>query len=169
MQTILVNAAVFAGAFAAMEAVAWLTHKYIMHGWLWCWHRSHHEPREGLFELNDLFAVIFSLPSIVMIYMGVRVPSPWLWLGLGVMAYGIAYTVFHDGLVHRRFRVPFRGRQRYWRRLVQAHRLHHAVRDRDGAVSFGFLWAPRPQVLKARLLANREAARRPHDRVEHHV
>jgi beta-carotene 3-hydroxylase len=157
MQTVLSNAALFVAAFVTMEIVAWLTHKYVMHGWLWCWHRSHHEPREGRFELNDLFAIIFSLPSIAMIYMGVRVASPWLWLGLGVMAYGIAYMLFHDGLVHRRFPVPFRGRSRYWRRLVQAHRLHHAVRERDGAVSFGFLWAPRPQVLKAQLVANRDA------------
>ena len=159
MSTLAVNASLFVGAFAVMEGVAWLTHKYVMHGPLWCWHRSHHEPHEGPFELNDLFAVIFSLPSIGMIYLGMRGDSAWLWAGLGVMAYGVAYMLFHDGIVHRRFRVPFAARSRYWRRLIQAHRLHHAVRDRDGAVSFGFLWAPRPQVLKEQLVANR--ARRP--------
>lgn len=154
----LVNAALFLGAFTAMEGIAWFAHKYVMHGPLWCWHRSHHEPHGGLFELNDLFAVIFSLPSIVMIYLGLRFSSPWLWAGLGVMAYGLAYMLFHDGVVHGRFRVPVPLRTRYWRRLIQAHRLHHAVRQRDGAVSFGFLWAPRPQVLKAQLVANRAAA-----------
>ena len=43
-------------AFLFMEGVAWFTHKYVMHGFLWVWHRSHHTPRTGMFELNDLFA-----------------------------------------------------------------------------------------------------------------
>ena len=37
------------------------------------------------------------------------------------------------------------------KRIVQAHRLHHAVETREGTVSFGFLWAPRPEILKAEL------------------
>ncbi len=28
------------GTVAAMEAVAWAVHKYIMHGWGWGWHKS---------------------------------------------------------------------------------------------------------------------------------
>jgi beta-carotene 3-hydroxylase len=155
MATVAVNATVFLLAFAAMEALAWATHKYVMHGWLWCWHRSHHEPHEGGLERNDLFAVFFSAPAVAMIWAGTHVSSVWLWAGLGVTAYGLAYLLFHEGLVHRRFWFPFKPRRRYWRRLVQAHRLHHAVRDRDGAVSFGFLWAPPPQALKAELVARR--------------
>jgi beta-carotene 3-hydroxylase len=31
------------------------------------------------------------------------------------------------------------------KRIVQAHRLHHAVESKHGTVSFGFLWAPRPR------------------------
>jgi beta-carotene 3-hydroxylase len=37
------------------------------------------------------------------------------------------------------------------KRIVQAHRLHHAVETKDGTVSFGFLWAPPPEALKAEL------------------
>ncbi|MEQ9050459.1 MAG: hypothetical protein RLP11_09115 [Marinoscillum sp.] len=29
------------GTFLLMEGVAWATHKYVMHGPLWSWHRSH--------------------------------------------------------------------------------------------------------------------------------
>jgi len=29
--------------------------------------------------------------------------------------------------------------------------MHHAVRERDGAVSFGFLMAPRPETLAKKL------------------
>ena len=42
-------------------------------------------------------------------------------------------------------------RTAYMKRIVQAHRLHHAVEAREGGVSFGFLWAPRPEALKAEL------------------
>jgi hypothetical protein len=31
-----------------------------MHGFLWVLHKSHHEPRKGAFELNDLFGFIFA-------------------------------------------------------------------------------------------------------------
>src|SRR3546814_3380212 len=50
------------------------------------------------------------------------------------------------------FRSP---RSSYMKRIVQAHRLHHAVETKDGAVSFGFLWALPVAMLKARLAAKR--------------
>ena len=40
------------------------------------------------------------------------------------------------------------------KRIVQAHRLHHAVETKEGTVSFGFLVAPHPTDLK-RTLAER--------------
>jgi beta-carotene 3-hydroxylase len=42
---------------------------------------------------------------------------------------------------------------------VQAHRLHHAVRTREGAVSFGFLLVPDPRRLAAELKSRRTARR----------
>ena len=53
----LINLVIFVAAFAGMEFVAWSTHKYVMHGFLWRLHESHHRKREGAFELNDLFWV----------------------------------------------------------------------------------------------------------------
>jgi beta-carotene 3-hydroxylase len=149
---------IFAAAFAGMEAFAWAMHRYVMHGPLWCWHRSHHEPRHGTFERNDLFGVIFAMPSIVLIWLGVNVSSWWLPLGLGIAAYGAAYAVFHDGLVHERFPVPLDGRRGFWRTRVQAHRIHHAVVERRGCVSFGFLWVRPIRELKRELAANRRQA-----------
>ncbi len=128
MATLGLHLALFLAALAFMEGFAWVTHRYVMHGWLWAWHRSHHEPRTGLFELNDLFAVVFATPAIVAIYFGVH-GVPWLLpIGLGITAYGAIYAVFHDGMVHQRFKVPL-GRSRYWKQLIQAHRIHHAVHD----------------------------------------
>ena len=143
----------FGAAFVFMEGVAWFTHKYVMHGFLWVWHRSHHEPRSGAFELNDLFAAVFATPAIVAIYVGVH-GVPWLLpIGCGITAYGAVYALFHDGLVHRRYWSPFRAKSPFWKPLVQAHRIHHAVSTKEGCVSFGFLLAQPVRKLKAELAA----------------
>lgn len=150
------------GTVAAMEWVAWASHKYVMHGFAWGWHRDHHEPHGHLLEKNDRFALFGAALSIGLFSLG----SPWImgagawwpatWLGLGVLGYGLIYTLIHDGLVHQRwFRwVPKRG---YAKRLVQAHKLHHATLGKEGGVSFGFLWARSPEVLKRELAAQRDA------------
>jgi beta-carotene 3-hydroxylase len=57
-------------------------------------------------------------------------------------AYGLAYLLMHDMLTHGRFGRMGMPRNAYLRRLVRAHRIHHARETRDGAVHFGFLWAP---------------------------
>ena len=149
--TLVVDILLFLAAFAFMEGFAWFTHRFVMHGALWVWHRSHHEPRLGAFERNDLFAVIFAAPAIVCIWFGVRGIAPLLPIGLGITAYGAAYAIFHDGLVHRRYPLAWKGRSPYWKRLIQAHRIHHAVATKHGCVSFGFLIAPPVRLLKARL------------------
>jgi beta-carotene 3-hydroxylase len=131
----------FLGSFAFMEGVAYMTHKYVMHGWLWSLHESHHRPREGLFEKNDLFAFFFALPSILFIWLGVNVSPPLLWIGLGLTAYGFSYFAFHDGIVHRRLPIRYHGKNAYMKRIIQAHYVHHATPTKEGAVSFGFLYA----------------------------
>ena len=149
-------------SIAAMEWVAWASHKYIMHGFGWAWHRDHHEPHDNLLEKNDLFALFGAALSIGMfavgspLVMGASAWEPGTWIGLGVLGYGIIYTLVHDGLVHQRyFRwVPRSG---YARRLVQAHKLHHATIGKEGGVSFGFVWARDPAELKRVVKAQRVA------------
>ena len=160
MAALALDIVLFLGAFAFMEGFAWFTHKYVMHGFGWVWHRSHHTRRTGAFELNDLFAVVFATPAIVAIYFGVHGVAPLLPIGLGITAYGAFYSMFHDGLVHRRYPVPLNGRSRFWKRLIQAHRIHHAVSTKEGCVSFGFLLAQPARKLKAQLaeLQRRAAA-----------
>ncbi len=140
----------FLGAFAGMEAVAYCTHKYVMHGSLWCLHESHHRKREGVFELNDLFAVFFATPAIVLIWLGTNFSAPLLWVGWGITAYGAAYFIFHDVIVHRRIRTSYRPRSGYMKRIFQAHWIHHSSHEKDGALSFGFLYAPPIALLQAR-------------------
>lgn len=134
--------ALFIGALLAMEAVAYLTHKYLMHGPLWFLHRSHHVPHAGWFEWNDLFGLFFAVPSIVLIHAGVRDGSWMLPIGLGMTGYGVIYFLFHDVVVHRRVRLRGVPQWPYLRRIIMAHLVHHKTHGRDGAQSFGFLYAP---------------------------
>jgi beta-carotene 3-hydroxylase len=143
----------FLGTVALMEGVAYAAHRWLMHGPGWFLHRSHHRPRLGRFEANDLYGVIFAIPSIALIYIGLHFDgSEWaLWVGGGIACYGLIYAIFHDVIVHRRVAHRHVPRSPYMKRIVQAHRLHHAVETKGGAVSFGFLVAPRPEELKAEL------------------
>ena len=136
-----------------MEGFAYVMHRWVMHGPGWFLHASHHRPRHGHWELNDLYAVIFAVPSIVLLLGGVQLGwwPGWAWIGGGIAAYGAIYFGFHDVIVHRRIATRYLPRSRYMKRIVQAHRLHHAVESKRGTVSFGFLWAPRPDALKAEL------------------
>ncbi len=133
------------GTFFFMEGVAWFTHKYIMHGFLWTWHEDHHHPHKGFFEKNDYFAVVFAVASISFFALGSFVPGLefLFWIGLGVLAYGIFYFIFHDVIVHRRVRIKFVARSRYMKRIMRAHYVHHKVHTRQGAEAFGFLYAPK--------------------------
>ena len=149
---ILLYALIVIATVAAMEAFAWAMHKFVMHGRSgWGWHKSHHEETEGFFEKNDLYAVVFSLMAVALFFVGQALSPVLLAIAWGITLYGLLYFVAHDGLVHQRwpFRaIPHRG---YAKRLVQAHRLHHAVEGKDGCVSFGFLYAPPVDSLSAEL------------------
>jgi beta-carotene 3-hydroxylase len=146
----------------AMEFVAWGAHKYIMHGWGWGWHRDHHEPHDNALEKNDLYGIVGAVMSISMfaigspMIMGASAWEPGTWIGLGVLFYGIIYTAIHDGIVHQRY-FKFVPRSGYAKRLVQAHKLHHATVGKEGGVSFGFVFARDPAKLKTELKAQREA------------
>lgn len=144
------------GTILLMEGVAYVAHRWIMHGPGWFLHASHHGDRAGMFELNDLYAFIFAIPSIVLLLGGVQLGwGSWAtWVGAGIAAYGAIYFGFHDVIVHQRIRHRYVARSSYMKRIVQAHRLHHATSGKHGAVSFGFLWAPPADVLKNRLASS---------------
>ncbi|WP_284124912.1 sterol desaturase family protein [Parerythrobacter aestuarii] len=158
----LVPVLIVVATILAMEFVAWSSHKYIMHGFGWAWHRDHHEPHDNMFEKNDLYGVVGAVMSISMFLWGsplIAAEYVWpqaTWIGFGILCYGIIYTLVHDGLVHQRyFRwVPKRG---YAKQLVQAHKLHHATIGKEGGVSFGFIFARDPAKLKEELKRQREA------------
>ena len=129
--------AVVAGAAVAMEPVAALAHRLVMHGRGWAWHRSHHQPPTGRFERNDRFPLVFAGTTIAAMAAGTRIDAlgPLLPVGAGVTAYGVAYVIVHDLLVHERLG-PLPGRRtRYVRWVARWHHLHHA----GGGAPYGFL------------------------------
>lgn len=146
----LLNLALAAAAFAGMEVFAWAIHRWVMHGSGWAWHESHHRPRIGRFERNDRYVLVFSLIAMALFAVGLAVPGVTA-IACGVTAYGVAYFTMHEVLVHRRLPPPFTPRRGYLAHLVAAHHMHHAVHTREGAVSFGFLYAPPLRRLRAQL------------------
>jgi len=139
---------VFLGTAVFMEFVAWFTHKYVMHGFLWVLHEDHHRPRHRGLQKNDLFALFFSLVSFSLIYGGWIQGRIWVVsAGLGVALYGVGYVLFHDVMFHRRIpgiRIRPRGHGpmgRYLRRIVHAHAAHHQKSGPKDGVSYSFLYA----------------------------
>jgi beta-carotene 3-hydroxylase len=151
--TLISGILIFAATILAMELVAYVAHRWIMHGFGWFLHESHHRPRSGNWELNDWYAVIFAIPSIWLLWGGVQLgwPSWTAWVGAGIAGYGAIYFGFHDIIVHRRIPTRYLPKSDYMKRIIQAHRLHHVVETKHGTVSYGFLWAPKPEDLKAEL------------------
>ncbi len=151
--SVLAGILLFFGTILAMEGVAYAAHRWIMHGPGWFLHKSHHRARQGRFEANDLYGVIFAIPSIVLIFGGVNLDwGAWaVWVGAGIAGYGAIYFGFHDVIVHRRVGHRYLPKSSFMKRIIQAHRLHHATETKEGSVSFGFIVAPRPEALKAEL------------------
>lgn len=140
----LIKAAIIVGTFCFMEFMAWFSHKYIMHGFGWNWHKDHHNHHKGFFEKNDYYALVFSIAAASAIIYGNLNPQYWYltWIGAGVTCYGVAYFIFHDIIVHRRVKIKFVARNKYLKRIVNAHYVHHRVHTKEGAEAFGFLYAP---------------------------
>lgn len=129
--------------FISMEGAAWVIHKYIMHGFMWRWHESHHVHHKNVFEKNDLFSVGFGLFATILIVVGDLNPklSFLFWMGIGVTLYGICYFLFHDVIVHRRIKIKFKSKNAYLNKITKAHYVHHEVHTKKGARYFGFLYS----------------------------
>ena len=144
----------------AMDFWAAFLHGRVWHSWLWNVHRSHHEPRrEGdRFEANDALSLLHAPIAVALILYGCR-GTPGVarevafGVGLGMSAFGIAYVVVHDGLVHERMPVTWLLRFRYFRAVVRAHRVHHSLAV--GGVPYGFFFGRRELVRTARLKGSR--------------
>jgi len=146
------------GAAVGMEMYARYAHKHLWHeSWMWAlpkdwraewnkpfWklHQSHHEPREGAFEQNDIFAVANAVPAIALILYGFLhggvVPGMCFGAGLGITIFGMAYMFVHDGLVHKRFPVGPIAEVPYLKKIAMGHKLHHS--EKFGGAPWGLFF-----------------------------
>lgn len=141
------------GTFFFMEFVAWFTHKYIMHGIFWYFHKDHHtHENEGFFEKNDFFFLIFATPSIILILLGWEngATDPRLWIGFGIMLYGMAYFFVHDIFIHQRFKIFRRSDHPYFRAIRKAHKVHHKKMTKEDGECFGMLLVPMKYFMEAK-------------------
>ncbi|MBC7427249.1 MAG: sterol desaturase family protein [Bacteriovorax sp.] len=142
---------IFGATFVLMELAAWALHKYVMHGFLWSLHRDHHvKPKNQKWERNDLFALFFSIPSFLFILADSLWKIPWLGaIGFGIMAYGGAYFLIHEVIIHRRVKLIPRFNNWYLEALNSAHKLHHSNLEKYNSVSFSMLVVSLPYFKKA--------------------
>lgn len=133
------------GAAVGMEYWARWAHEALWHASLWHMHESHHKPREGPFELNDVFAIINAVPAIALLNYGFFhkgiFPGLCFGAGLGITVFGMAYMFVHDGLVHKRFQVGPIANVPYLRRVAAAHQLHHT--EKFNGVPYGLFLGPK--------------------------
>lgn len=129
--------------FVATEYSAWFNHKYIMHGFLWKFHKDHHQPEPGPFEKNDIFFLLYAIPSWLLIMLGIMNQTYFsVWVGFGIAAYGLAYFLFHDVYIHRRFKFLDKLDGPYLMAIRKAHKVHHKERGKKDAACFGMLIVP---------------------------
>lgn len=131
--------------FLIMEGITWCTHKFVMHGFLWYLHEDHHQPKyQGVFEKNDVFFVIFAMPSIALFYFGVNPELNYLFfIGLGILCYGISYFLIHDVLIHQRFKWFKNTKNKYLIGLRKGHKVHHKHLGKEEGECFGMLNVPK--------------------------
>lgn len=120
-------------AFGGMEGVAWLSHKYLMHGLLWKLHKDHHKKEfYGFFEHNDFFFLIFAIPGILALLFGIHNGFNFLFfIGIGICLYGLMYFLVHDVFIHQRISILKRSDSLYLQAIRRAHKMHHKHLDKE--------------------------------------
>lgn len=143
--------------FAVMEFMAWATHKFVMHGPMWYFHADHHVPEQGFLERNDVFFLIYAIPSWLCIMLGMMFGSyiP-VWIGFGIALYGIAYFMVHDVYIHRRFRWMRDIDHPYFMAIRKAHKVHHKHLGKEKGECFGMLIVPMKYYREARAVYRRK-------------
>jgi beta-carotene 3-hydroxylase len=137
----IVNLIALLVAYVGMEFVAWSVHKYVMHGFLWSLHKTHHQKGRDFFEKNDWYFIFFAvLGSGFMLWGVLDVYSLAFYIGSGITLYGFTYLIVHDIIIHQRIRWLSKLDHPYTNALRRAHRAHHANIGKEGGVSFGMLW-----------------------------
>jgi beta-carotene 3-hydroxylase len=141
-------------AFVAMEFFSYVVHRFVYHGLAWFIHKSHHTPRTGVFEWNDIFPAIFATATIAftMYSLGESGAPEFTAAAVGITAYGIVYFIVHDLYVHRRMK-RFPVKIAFLANVKRAHAVHH----RFGGEPYGLLFFSDPKALAREQLENSDS------------
>ncbi|WP_324069555.1 MAG: sterol desaturase family protein [Flavobacterium sp.] len=139
-----IHVLVFFTTFFIMEFMAWFTHKYVMHGFLWSLHADHHKKdHDSWFERNDAFFIFYAIVSITCFYTwSIGSFELGISIGLGILAYGITYFLVHDIFIHQRFKIFRNADNKYARAVRRAHKMHHKHIGKEHGECFGMLIVP---------------------------
>ncbi|MDH4468652.1 MAG: sterol desaturase family protein [Bacteriovoracaceae bacterium] len=150
--------AIFISTFFFMELAAYLLHKYVMHGFLWSLHQDHHvQNKNRKWQKNDFFAFVFAIPSFCFILIDSLLGAPALGsIGFGIMAYGGAYFLVHEVIIHRRIVLFSRLKHWYLVALNTAHKVHHANHGKENTHSLGMLVVPWKYFRDSRIKNNKK-------------
>ncbi len=134
---------VFFLTFFTMEFMAWFSHKYVMHGFLWSLHKDHHhKDHNSWFERNDLFFIFYAVVSVgCVVFWGEYGFTPGLAIGIVYLPMG-GYFMVHDIFIHQRFKIWRNANNRYARGVRRAHKIHHKHLGKTKGECFGMLWVP---------------------------
>ena len=139
----MLNALIIIATFFFMEFVAWFTHKYVMHGFGWYFHKDHHVPHKHPLEKNDVFFLVFAVPSCLLMVFGITYSLDFLlMIGIGIAVYGFAYFMVHEVFIHRRLNWIKRSNNLYLRAIRKAHKVHHKNLGKEHGENFGMLIVP---------------------------
>ncbi len=138
---------VIVASFGLMEPVAYLAHRFVMHGRRGSgWHVSHHQVRHRRVEANDLYPVVMAVLTVGLLTAATWRGWPaWRDVGIGVTLYGLAYLFVHDVYIHRRI-TRFTAVIGWLEPVREAHRIHHLF----GGEPYGFLFPIVPADLRKR-------------------
>ena len=91
------------------------------------------------------------MPSFLAILFGTLREIYWLQaIGFGIMAYGFAYFLVHDVIIHQRFKWFSRSNNKYIKSIRWAHKMHHKHINKEEGESFGMLWVAKKYKLKVK-------------------
>jgi beta-carotene 3-hydroxylase len=151
----MINISLLVIAYFFMEFVAWSNHKYVMHGFLWKWHKDHHrkdhqnslpeKTEDKRFEKNDLFFLVYAIPAITLMIIGFSINYlPFVFISIGITLYGFTYFVIHDIIIHKRVNLQFllKNPNQYIRAIVKAHTAHHWPKSKNDFHNYGLLVFP---------------------------
>jgi beta-carotene 3-hydroxylase len=118
---------------------------------LWFIHKTHHQARKGLFELNDIFGIFFAIIAIGCFVQGITTDNSLIIsIGVGITLYGFLYFFAHDIIVHQRVKMFAKSTNSYILALKKAHRIHHKTLTKKNAEEFGFLFVKKEYLQKSK-------------------